>query len=269
MRISKLAENIGAEVTGIDLCRPVDDATRRQLNAAAVEHIVLVIRGQNFLPEQYLAAASLFGEPMEQHTTPYALPQCPLVHEVSSLAKDASGQRVKFGGRWHTDHSNHQIPPKYTMLYAVRLPDSGGGTSFVDMRASYRSLPDAFKRCIADLQTATPAFGAAKDEKGTDLAAPVIHPLVRTIPDNGAKALYFHPNKTDYIVGMMPEATHTLIDELMAHTLRPEFMYTHNWKKGDMLIWDNRTVMHKANFDYDPAQHRLMHRIMIKGERPE
>ncbi len=268
MHIGKLAPLIGGEVTDIDLRRPVDVATRRQLNEAAVEHIALVIRGQSFTAEHYLAAASLFGAPMEQHTAPFALPDQPLVHEVSSLAKNSAGQPLMFGGRWHTDHSDHDIPPKYTMLYAIKLPDKGGGTSFVSMRASYQTLSADCKQRIADLRTVTQAFGATRRDDGTVFPPPAVHPLVRTNPENGAKALYFHPNKTDHIVGMTPTDSQALLDELMAHTLRPEFIYTHQWKMGDMLIWDNRAVMHKANFDFDPAQNRLLYRVMIAGERP-
>src|SRR5215213_10960368 len=148
MKVTSLGEHIGAEITGIDLREPVDAETRRRLNEAAVENVALVIRDQEFTPEQYLAAVALFGEPMEQHFTQYALPDCPLVHEVSNRHKDKSGKRVKHGASWHTDHTNHVRPPKYTCLYAVSLPSSGGDTAVVSMRAGYEALPQQMKQKI-------------------------------------------------------------------------------------------------------------------------
>jgi taurine dioxygenase len=124
MKVTKLGAHVGAEVTGIDWRGPVDEETRRALNAAVVEHVALVVRNQDFTPEQYLTAVSLFGEPMEQHFTQYALPGCPRVHEVSNRHTDNSGRRVKHGAGWHTDHTNHVRPPKYTSLYAVALPEN-------------------------------------------------------------------------------------------------------------------------------------------------
>jgi taurine dioxygenase len=100
---------------------------------------------------------------------------------------------------------------------------------------------------------------------------PVLQPLVRTNPDNGRKALYFHTSKTENIIGLTPQETQVLFDELLTYALKPEFIYSHTWRLGDMLLWDNRSALHKANYDYDPAdvtQHRLLYRIMVKGERP-
>src|SRR5215213_5545934 len=161
MKVTSLGEHIGAEITGIDLRVPVDAETRRQFTAAVVENVALVIRDQNFTPEQYLAAVALFGEPMEQHFTQYALPDCPLVHEVSNRHKDKSGKRVKHGAGWHTDHTNHVRPPKYTSLYAVSLPSSGGDTAVVNMRAGYEALPDAIRQKIDGMKTVNVFQGSA------------------------------------------------------------------------------------------------------------
>src|SRR5262245_48932736 len=153
MKVARLSPHIGAEVTGVDLRNPVDAETRRRLNAALVEGVALVIRDQDFTPEQYLAAVSLFGEPMEQHFTQYALPGCPLVHEVSNRHMDKAGKRVKHGDGWHTDHTNHVRPPKYTSLYAVALPSSGGDTAVVNMRAGYEALPETIRQKIQGMKT--------------------------------------------------------------------------------------------------------------------
>jgi len=276
MKVTKLSAHIGAEVTGIDLREPVDDATQRALNAAVVEHVALVIRDQEFTPEQYLAAVSLFGEPMEQHFTQYALPGCPLVHEVSNRHQDKSGKRVKHGAGWHTDHTNHLRPPKYTSLYAVALPSSGGNTNVVNMRAGYEALPDEIKDRIAGMKTVNVFQGSASETYSGQSAEaqaalkpePVLQPLVRTHPENGKKALYFHPVKAENIVGMSAVESQALLADLLERSVRPEFIYSHKWRKGDMLIWDNRAAMHRASFDYDPNESRLLYRVLVRGERP-
>jgi taurine dioxygenase len=275
MKVTPLSPKIGAEVTGIDLREPVDAQTRRQLNAAVVEHVALVIRDQNFTPEQYLCAVSLFGEPMEQHFTQYALPDCPLVHEVSNRHKDKAGKRVKHGSGWHTDHTNHVRPPKYTCLYAVSLPSSGGGTSVVNMRAGYEALPESVRQKIQGMKTVNVFQGSASAHSGQSADAqaerkpePVLQPLVRTNPENGTRALYFHPVKAENIVGMDPAESQALLTELLDHAVRPEFIYQHEWRKGDMLLWDNRSALHRAHFDYDPDEYRLLYRVLVRGELP-
>src|SRR4051812_4397719 len=196
MQVTKLSPHIGAEVTGVDLREPVDEATRRKLNEAVVENVALVVRNQSFTPEQYLAAVSLFGEPMEQHFTQYALPGCPLVHEVSNRHKDKAGKRVKHGADWHTDHTNHVRPPKYTCLYAVALPSKGGDTGIVNMRAGYEALPDDLKTRLDGMKTVNVFQGSASarysgqsaDAQQEKKPEPVLQPLVRMHPDTRRKA---------------------------------------------------------------------------------
>ena len=276
MKVTRLSEHIGAEVTGVDLREPADAETRRALNAAVVEHVALVIREQEFTPEQYLAAVSLFGEPMEQHFTQYALPGCPLVHEVSNKHQDKSGKRVKHGAGWHTDHTNHLRPPKYTSLYAIALPSSGGNTNVVNMRAGYEALPGEIKDRIRRMKTVNVFQGSASatysgqsaDAQAERKPEPVLQPLVRTHPDNGSKALYFHPVKAENIVGMGAVESQALLTDLLERSARPDFIYSHKWRKGDMLIWDNRAAMHRASFDYDPNEYRLLYRVLVRGELP-
>lgn len=276
MKVTRLSQHIGAEVTGIDLREPIDAEVRRDLNAAVVDHVALVIRDQDFTPEQYLAAVALFGEPMEQHFTQYALPGCPLVHEVSNRHTDKSGTRVKHGAGWHTDHTNHVRPPKYTSLYAVALPASGGDTAVVNMRAGYEALPEAIRRKIQGMKTVNVFQGSASatysgqsaDAQAELKPEPVLQPLVRTHPDSGRKALYFHPVKAENIEGMDAAESQALLADLLERAVRPEFIYRHKWCKGDMLIWDNRAAMHRASFDYDPHEHRLLYRVLVRGELP-
>ena len=276
MQISKLSDHIGAVVTGIDLRKPIDEATRKRLEAALVENVALVIRGQDFTPQQFLGAVSLFGEPMEQHFTEDQVPGCPLVNTVSNEKEGMVDYSVKRGGGWHTDHTNHRIPPKFTALYMVAMPDKGGNTAVCNTRAGYATLPDDVKRRLQGMKTNNVFKGSAvKVAGGASIVAqakvkpePVLQPLIRTNPDNGTQALYFHPTKTENIVGMDPEASQDLLDDLLSKVIKPEFIYSHKWQKGDMLIWDNRSSLHRGESVVDPTQLRLLYRVIVKGELP-
>ena len=277
MNIAKLSPHVGAEVTGVDLTRPLDAETRRLLNAAIVENVCLVVRDQHFTAEQFLEAVKVFGEPMPQNNPQFSVPGLPDVNRLSNRNTDKTGKRIKVGMKWHTDHTNHVYPPKYTVLYALELPDSGGNTNVVNMRAGYASLPTDLRQRLVGMKTVNVRLGSAvKDAYNTnsilvqaDLKPePVLQPLVRTNGDNGTKAIYCHPNKTENIVGMNPEDTQDLLRDLTKRAIRPEFVYTHMWRPGDLMIWDNRSALHKANIDYDQSQHRLLYRLIVKGERP-
>lgn len=276
MQITKLSEHIGVEVTGIDLRQPTDGAVRQQLMDALVENVAMVIRDQDFTAQQYLATVQLFGEVMDQHFTQNALPDCPLVHEVSNQRRDKSGKRDLGGTGWHTDHTNHRRPPKFTSLYAITIPSSGGNTAVCNMRAGYTHLPDDIKQRIDGMKTSNVFKGsAAVTSSLTSVAAqaetqpePVLQPLVRTNPDNGTKAVYFHPTKTENIIGMDPESTQELLSELLSHTVKPAFTYSHKWRKGDMLIWDNRSALHRGEPSDNPDEPRLLYRALVRGELP-
>ncbi len=276
LQITPLGETIGAEVTGIDLSSPISDADRQSLNRALVDHVALAIRDQDYTPADFVAAAGVFGQPMAQNFSDFNLPDEPLINIVSSKHTDNRGKRILRGSSWHTDHTNRECPPKCTVLYAVQLPDTGGDTGVCNMAAAYESLPDATRKKIDGAQTANVNQGRAavrESPKGLELEAkkksvPIFHPLVRTHPENGRKALWFHTVKTDYVTGFTPEETRTLLQDLLATAVKPEFVYRHKWHKGDMLIWDNRQAMHQAYHDYDPGQHRMLYRLLLEGDRP-
>jgi len=279
MKITKIKEHIGAEVTGIDLREPIDASTRQRLNDAVAEHVVMVIRGQKFTAAQYQAAAELFGELMEDQNRRYLVDGLPLVSVLSNRHKDSQGNPAKMGknATWHTDHTNQERPPKFTMLYPVALPDEGGGTSICNMRAAYEALPEDWKQRITDMKTACSLISSARFKiANPDIlraqqelkVPPTIQPLVRTHPERGTKAIWFHKSKTENILGMEPEETQAFLDKLLEIAIRPEFVYVHEYKLGDMLIIDNRSAMHKAGFDYDHSQHRMLYRILVRGDRP-
>ena len=159
MQITRIKEHIGATVTGIDLRQPVDAATRKQLNDAVAEHVVLIIRDQQFTPAQYQAAAELFGELMEDQNRRYLVDGHPLISVLSNRHKDSQGGQAKVykNATWHTDHTNKERPPKFTMLYPVALPDKGGATTVCNMHAAYEELPDSLKHKLEG-RTATHDF---------------------------------------------------------------------------------------------------------------
>jgi taurine dioxygenase len=274
--ITHLTSHTGAEVVGVDLTEPVDDTLRDRLNRAFVEHSVLVFRDQHLSPHQLLSAVQLFGEVFPQHNTRFALPECPQIHYISNQDFFPDGKRYIPGEGYHTDHSNAAEPPKATVLHAVQLPDHGGDTQFVNMQRAYETLPAATKVRIGDLR-AVHVYQSRHSERklmGLSDAArqkvpdAVIHPLVRTHPESGRKAIYLNPIRIDGIVGMEEREALTLLDDLLAHATQPQCEYRHRWRQGDLVMWDNRCLLHKANGDYDMGQVRYLHRIMLKGDVP-
>lgn len=279
MKITKIKDHIGAEVTGIDLRKPIDEETRQRLYDAAVENVALVIRDQHFEPAELQRAAELFGELMEDQNRLYLVENHPLISVLSNRFKDSKGKPAKVGknATWHTDHTNQERPPKFTMLYPIHLPDQGGGTSVCNMRAAYEALPDDWKARITSMKTENTLISSARfdianpDILKEQMAAqkpPTVQPLVRTHPDAGTKAIWFHKGKTERIIGMEPKETQDFLEELLDVAIKPEFAYVHEYKLGDLLIVDNRSAMHKAGFDYDHSQHRMLYRILVRGDRP-
>ena len=280
MKITKVKEHIGALVTGIDLAQPIDAATRKKLYDAAVENVVLVIRGQAHLtPAQLQAAGELFGELMEDQNRMYLVDGHPLISVLDNRHKDSKGQPAKMSNNatWHTDHTNQELPPKFTMLYAVAVPDKGGATSVCNSRAAYESLTGDWKSKISGMKTENTLISSARfkaanpDVLKAQLESkkpPTVHPLVRTHPDTGSKAVWFHKSKTETVTGMTPEATQDFLQALTDKITQSQFCYAHEYQKGDLLIIDDRASLHKAGFDYDHSQHRRLYRMLVRGDRP-
>ena len=274
--ITPLSEHTGAEARGIDLTRPVDEATRARLYQAFVDHSVLVFRDQHLTPRQLLAAVRLFGEVFPQHNPRFALPECPDVHYISNQDFYPDGRRYIPGEGYHTDHSNAACPPKATVLHAVRLPDKGGDTQYVNMHLAYEALPKETKRRIDALKAihvyqsrhSARKLMALSEEDRDQVPDAVIHPIVRTHPESRRKAIYINPIRIEGIVGMADAEALALLAELLEHSTRPEFQYRHRWRSGDIVMWDNRSLLHKANGDYDMNQVRYLYRIMLKGDAP-
>ena len=279
MQITKIKDRIGAEITGIDLTQPVSAADRQAICDAAIDNVALVIRDQKFEAAQFQAAAELFGEIMEDQNRLYLADGVPMVSVLSNHHKDSTGKPAKVAknASWHTDHTNQERPPKFTFLYAVAVPDQGGGTSVVNMRAAYEALPDAMRaRLDGMLTTNTLVSSARAPNANPDIVAArealngklVTHPIVRTHPERGSKSIWFHQNKTETVTGLDPHETQAFLTELLETAVQPDITYVHPWRLGDMLVIDNRSAMHKAGFDYDHSQHRMLYRTLVRGDRP-
>ena len=272
-----LSEHTGVEAKGVDLSRPLDEETRSLLNQAFVKHSVLVIRDQTLTARQLRDAVQNFGEIFPQHNTRFSLPECPEIHYLSNKDRYPDGSRYIPGAGYHTDHSNAEIPPKATLLLAIELPASGGDTQYVNMAAAYDALPEATKRQIAGLKAmhvyqskhSTRKLMTLGDEAKKRLPPAVYHPIVRTHPENGRKAIYINPIRIETIAGMKETDAQLLLCELLQHAIQERFQYRHKWKQGDLVMWDNRCLLHKANGDYDhETQSRYLYRVMLQGDKP-
>ena len=233
---------------------------------ALAEHLALVFRDQSLTPASYLAAAAAFGPPMPQHYSQHNMPDFPLI----GLIWHRNGQQP--AERWHTDHTNRERPPAATILYGVEIPSAGGGTSVASMRAAYRALPEDERRrldALTTLQRAGRPRRHARRRTGTSTAAP------DRAPDgphaSGARlagGVLPHLQGARTSSGMSPEASRAYMHELLDRMIRPEIVYHHVWRKGDVLVIDNRATMHRAHGDYDRSQSRVLWRIIVEGDRP-
>jgi len=273
--VTPLTPHTGAEVVGLDFTETIEPETRATLNRAFSEHHVLVMRNQHFTPEQFRLAAQVFGDLQVHDKKEHHVPGHPEVYYVSN-DEIVNGRRIIPGETFHTDHSNHPRPPKATMLFAVELPSSGGDTQYVNMHDAYDDLPQGVKRRIDGLKAvhvylskySPRPLGHISEDSRRDVPPPGIHPLVRTHPENGRKALFLNPVRMESIIGMEDQDALALIDELMQHATQKKYEYRHRWRHGDWVLWDNRSVMHQANPDYDMSERRYLYRLMLKGEVP-
>jgi taurine dioxygenase len=280
LQVTKVKEHIGAIVTGVDLANPVDAATQKKLYDAVVENVVLVIRGQAHLtPAQVQAAGELFGELMEDQNRRYLVDGFPLISVLDSFQTDSKGNLAKVGknATWHPDHTNQERPPKFTMLYAVAVPDAGGATHVCNSRAAYESLPEDLKRKITGMKTENTLISSARfkianpdilRDQMESKNPPTVQPLVRTHPETGTKAVWFHKGKTERVIGMTPEETQDFLQDLTDRVTLAQFCYAHQYQKGDLLIIDDRQSLHKAGHDFDHSQQRLLYRMLVRGDRP-
>ena len=263
----------GAEVSGIDLSKPVSEEDRIGLNHALADRGMLVFHDQHFDAPGFAESLQVFGELMKQQADRFCLPELPIVGFISNRDTDEPGGKVIVRGeQFHTDHSNYPEPPKATILYGISIPSSGGDTQFVNVQAAYDDLPAALRakidplRCLHIRESSrSPRKMAKVSAEAAAKAAQALHPLVTRHPITGRKGLYLNTGRMESIPGMADDEAHRLIAELQAHATQATSEYRHSWRKNDVVIWDNRTVLHQANGDCPPEELRYLYRLMIKG----
>ena len=274
IQVSVLSDALGAAIDGVDLSKPVSKDDFAVIEKAMTDHLLIVIRRQKLDPAELLTALRLFGETMQQHLTDMLMQDHPEIAVLDSRRSpvEKDGSAIPLGSRdWHTDHTNRERPPKITALYAVNLPKSGGGdTSFANMHLAYDALPEDLQNAYAGMKTHNKienhGYISATDKQ--QFGAVQVHPLVRTHPVTGKRAVYVHPGKTEKMEGMDAEASQAFVTELMDRIIQPDIIYRHQWQSGDLLLWDNRALLHIAHRDYDAAEGRVMHRVLLEGDVP-
>jgi taurine dioxygenase len=272
VRVRPVSGALGAEIEGVDLARPLEDATIAALRAALLAHIVIFVRDQKLAPDDLLALARRFGEVVE-YPFVKGLPDCPLVLPVIKEPHE----RANFGGVWHSDTAYLEQPAMATMLYAVQTPPVGGDTMFANMTMAYEALSDGMQRLLGGLRALNvankPVALETREEMRSKRAAAAVggtgtlHPVVRTHPETGRKALYVNLAHTTRFADMTEAESEPLLSWLFAHQVRPEFTCRFQWRPGSLALWDNRASLHYPLNDYH-GHRREMHRVSLAGDRP-
>ncbi len=261
MRVQRFAAPLGAIVEDLDV-HEVAATQWRELNALFCEHHVLVFRGQELAPEQQMAFARRWGD-LVRH--PYAgLTDYPDIIELRNW-----GKKRDINQHWHSDMSYNAEPPKLTMLYARSAPTLGGDTAFSNQELAYAALSEGLRATLDGLQTVHTAAGLAATYKEDPQKAPTAeHPLVRTHDETGRKSLYVCRAFTERVSGWSRQESASLLSYLYDHCTRPEFQARHQWQKGDLVMWDNRCLLHFAVHDHAADEPREIHRVQVAGLRP-
>jgi taurine dioxygenase len=283
IEVKPIAGALGAEISGVDL-GALEAETFAEIHAAWLEHLVVFFRNQSIAPPQQIAFAKRFGE-IHHHPFMQGMEAYPDILEIVKEERDSKA----FGEVWHTDQMFNPKPAKATILYAKETPDAGGDTLFANMYLAYETLSGPMKALIKELRTfnigdrkklgRSHEVTAARDGRYTgnakmaakvrdpgDLITEASHPLVRTHPETGRKALYLS-NHTQTLDGFKPGEARPILEYLAQHAVEPEFTCRFRWEVGSLAIWDNRCTQHRALNDY-PGKRRRMHRITIAGDTP-
>jgi taurine dioxygenase len=272
INIESLSPALGAEVTGIDLREPVDDATRKTVLEAWYEHHLLVFPGQVLDDAQHLRACEIFGDIQPERLNPHlAAEENPGVHFVSNIREDGilpHGDIV-----FHMDQMQYDKPSQAMSLCGIDIPSSGGETKFSNSHLAYDALPDDVKKRLGGLRAENAYLYYSpnmmrKVEAREEEAPRAIHPVIRTHPVTGHKAIYVNRLLSDRIVGMEEAESDALLEMLFRQIEEDRFIYEHTWRVGDVLIWDNRSLLHARNTYDSENERRQLRRIAIVGDVP-
>ena len=243
---------------------------------AFIEYHVLCFRDQHLDHNQQIAFSEQFGT-LERHMAMNRGTVHPLVHIVTNLGADGRPTGKVASTQWHSDKSFRPQPSLATILHALVMPPEGGETCFANMIAAYEALPEDLRQKITGMKTENTLVSSARfklqnpdivREQLESKTPPTVQPLVRTHPETGKKAVWFHKGKTERIIGMTPEETQEFLQDLTDRITQPQFCYAHQYQKGDLLIIDDRQSLHKAGFDFDHSQQRRLYRMLVRGDRP-
>ena len=273
---------IGAEVRGIDLRQPLDDDLVRAIRRVLLDHKVIFFRDQHLDPHQHREFARYFGELTAAHPVIPGLPGYPEVFEIDyTRARAVVKERDEYNATgWHTDVTFVERPPLGSILNAIVMPPTGGDTLWGDQVAAYEALSPALREFLGGLtgiHSGAHQFAellAQRDDGGGDWddapyreLAPVEHPVVRTHPETGARALFVNRGFTIGIKELRADEARTLLEFLFQHSTRPEFVVRHHWRTGDIAFWDNRVTQHAVVGDFGD-RHRVIQRVTLRGDEP-
>jgi taurine dioxygenase len=273
IEVDKIAGALGAEISGVDLARDLDDDTFAAIRRIWLDNCVVFFRNQDLPPAQFLAVAKRLGEPIE-YPFVKGLDGFPEIIAVTKLEHE----KVNFGGIWHSDTSYLETPPMATMLIAREVPPVGGDTLFANQYLAYETLSDGMKRLLDGLVGVNTSAKAdstrtredrVRDSGKAEARKEYVgeHPVVRTHPETGRKALYVNVAHTVRFKDMTEEESKPILDFLYRHQARPEFTCRFHWEPGSIALWDNRCAQHNPVNDYH-GHRRVMHRITLKGDVP-
>jgi taurine dioxygenase len=272
LQVSPVAGALGAEVQGVDLARPLAPEIVGEIRQALLAHLVLFFPLQQLGPAELLAFAERFGLPTE-YPHMKGLPGYPHITAVTKREHE----RVNFGGVWHSDTTYLERPPLGSVLYAVEVPPYGGDTLFANQYLAYEALSEGLKKVLAGLMgvnsSAKAEIARTREDRlreaGVELKVLVgTHPVVRTHPETGRRALYINAAHTTHFQGWTMEESQPLLDYLFAHQVRPEFTCRYRWQPGSLAFWDNRCTQHNPINDYHGFR-RVMHRVTLAGDLPQ
>lgn len=271
MELELLSSGLGAEMVGVDLSQPVDDATFAAIEQAWRDHLVVLFRGQKLNNEQHVAFSARFG-PLDDHASIPRL-RDQTFHEILPVTnQEIGGRKQPVGRQWHADLSTTLHPARGSLLRCEEIPPLGGDTMFSNMYKAYEALSDTMKQFIEGLWAVHDLTHAEHNIGRPDIAEvrkntpPVAHPMVLTHPETGRKALYVSEMVTTDIVGLHRREARPILEHLFNHSVQPEFTYRHRWRVGDLIAWDNRCTMHLALNDYDIKVPRRLYRTTLLGE---
>jgi len=271
--VRPITGSIGAEISGVNLAEELSSAAIADIRQALLDHLVIFLRDQDITPAQQLAFVSRFGEP-DIYPFVKGLEDYPQITPILKLPDET----INFGGVWHSDTVYQPTPPMATILYAKELPPTGGDTLFANQYQAYESLSAPLRKILDGLTAVNSAAkGSAAHTRssriadaGTGLAAEVMeaeHPVIRTHPETGRKALYVNTGHTVCFKGMTETESAPILNFLYQHQIKPEFCCRFAWAPGSLAFWDNRCTQHYPVNDYH-GHTRLLHRITLKGDKP-